>query len=101
MRLPQRTNEGSRTCQVSQNRISGRAFLTNSANAISCGLPDLRSSANWATNRRKSTCPWSALVSRARVPRPEALTILGGKTAADERHVEHIIRNVQRIAPLI
>ncbi len=27
--------------------------------------------------------------------------ILGGKTAADERHVEHIISKVQRIAPLI
>jgi hypothetical protein len=27
--------------------------------------------------------------------------ILGGETAADERHVEHIVKNVQRIAPLI
>ena len=27
--------------------------------------------------------------------------ILGGETAADERHVEHIVNNVQRIAPLI
>jgi hypothetical protein len=26
---------------------------------------------------------------------------LGGETAADERHVEHIVNNVQRIAPLI
>ncbi|MDX6500321.1 MAG: hypothetical protein QOG23_3581 [Blastocatellia bacterium] len=27
--------------------------------------------------------------------------ILGGETAADERHVEHIVNSVQRIAPLI
>src|ERR1700704_3093572 len=27
--------------------------------------------------------------------------ILGGETAADERHVEHIVNKVQRIAPLI
>jgi hypothetical protein len=27
--------------------------------------------------------------------------ILGGETAADERRVEHIVNNVQRIAPLI
>jgi hypothetical protein len=27
--------------------------------------------------------------------------ILGGETAADERHVEHIVNNVQRMAPLI
>lgn len=27
--------------------------------------------------------------------------ILGGETAADERHLEHIVNNVQRIAPLI
>jgi hypothetical protein len=27
--------------------------------------------------------------------------ILGGETAADERHVEHMISNVQRIPPLI
>ena len=27
--------------------------------------------------------------------------ILGGETAAHERHVEHIVNNVQRIAPLI
>jgi hypothetical protein len=27
--------------------------------------------------------------------------ILGGETAADERHVEHLVNNVQRIAPLI
>jgi hypothetical protein len=27
--------------------------------------------------------------------------ILGGETAADERHVEHMVNNVQRIAPLI
>src|SRR5438445_687476 len=27
--------------------------------------------------------------------------ILGGETLADQRHVEHLISNVQRIAPLI
>jgi hypothetical protein len=27
--------------------------------------------------------------------------ILGGETAADERHLEHMVNNVQRIAPLI
>ena len=27
--------------------------------------------------------------------------ILGGETAADDRHVEHTVNNVQRIAPLI
>ena len=27
--------------------------------------------------------------------------ILGGKTSADERHVEHTINNVERIAPLV
>ena len=27
--------------------------------------------------------------------------ILGGKTAADERHVEHTIHNVERIAPIV
>ena len=29
------------------------------------------------------------------------VVMLGGETAKDERHVEHLITNVQRIAPLI
>jgi hypothetical protein len=27
--------------------------------------------------------------------------VLGGESAADDRHLQHVIRNVQRIAPLI